>query len=77
MYAFAGKVYSGGTLRGFVRGNSMTEVKRQASMLCNRYYHAIDEMELHRYKNKEDGNIMFTRLNKKSPDNSIIRGKWR
>ena len=75
-HSFAGGVYSGGVLRGFIYGNSMTEIKRKASKLCNSYYHVIDEIKLHRCNNTENGVITFTRMNKKSPDNCIVRGKW-
>lgn len=76
MYSFAGKVYSGEVLRGHIYGNSMTEIKQKASKLCNNYHHAIDEIKLHRYNHAEDGIVTFVRINKKSPDNTIVRGKW-
>lgn len=73
---FAGKVYSDDILVGNISANNMTELKRKASTLCNRYCRAIDTMILHRVNDEEVDGIKFLRINKLSPNNEIVRGKW-
>ena len=74
---YAGKVYCADSLVGHICANSMTALKRKASTLCNRDYHVIDTMMLHRANDEEVDSIKFTRVNKLSPDNRVIRGVWR
>lgn len=72
---FAGKAYSGDAFAGHVRANSMRGLTRRASMLCNRYSKPVDKVILHQVAGKED-TLVLTRINKLSPNNTIIRGKW-
>lgn len=76
---FAGKVYTSNKeiLLGNICANSFVALKRRASTLCNGYYSAVDTMVLHRVNDEEVNSLTFTRINRKSPDNRIIRGQWK
>lgn len=74
---FAGKVYSGDILLGNICADSMTSLKKIASRKCNRYFKSIDTMVLHQANNKEVNNLTLVRVNRKSPNNTIIRGQWK
>lgn len=75
---FAGKVYSGDRLLGHVCADSLTTIKRMASQKCNGYNQAIDKMVLHRFDDKEyNPGVTFTRFNRISPNNTVIRGQWK
>lgn len=77
-YKYAGAVYSGNMLVGFVGGNVMKEIKRQASRMCNRHYCADDRMFLHRNEdNRRVGTIILTRQNHLKYNGEIVRGQWR
>lgn len=73
---FAGKVYSGNLFLGSICANSMSALKRNASRKCNEHFQAIDKMVLHRANDKDIKDLTFTRINRKSPNNTIIRGQW-
>lgn len=73
---YAGKVYAGDLFLGNVCANSMPVLKRNASRKCNGYFQAIDTMILHRADDKEIDGLTFTRINRKIPNNTIIRGEW-
>ncbi len=77
MNQYKGKVYSGGIVVADITGKNATELKRKASRICNNYDNYIDGLVVHVYNDTEmvDG-ITFARVNKKSPNNEIIRGKW-
>ena len=73
---YAGKVYSRDIFVGCVCANNITTLKRKASILCNNYYSNIDTMILHKADGKEIGELKFTRINKLSPNNEVVRGEW-
>lgn len=73
---FAGKLYAGNLFLGHVCANSLHVLKRIASQKCNRYFMAFDKMILHRADDKEVDELSFTRINRLSPDNTVIRGTW-
>ena len=74
---FAGKVYSGDILLGNICADSITSLKRKASRKCNGYFQEFDTMVLHRANNKEVNNLTLVRVNRKSPNNTIIKGQWK
>lgn len=74
MHLFEAKVYSGDIYLGWVKANDMSVLKRKASTLCNRYNKAIDTMFVTINGKKQE--IRYTRRNKLSPDNKVIRGTW-
>ena len=73
---YAGKLYSGDVYIGIVNANSMRGLTWRASMLCNRYNKPVDTMILHKAAGQEVNELRFTRHNKLSPNNQIIRGQW-
>lgn len=73
---FSGKVYSGDLFLGNICADSMPVLKRNASRKCNGHFQAIDTMVLYRANDKEIDGLTFTRVNRKSPNNTIIRGQW-
>ena len=73
---FAGKLYSGYILIGSICANDFTTLKRIASRKCNDYANPIDKMVLHRVNDQENGELTFIRINRLSPNNTVVRGKW-
>ena len=76
--AINNKVYN---YRGYIRrinkevfGNSLSSLKRQASIVANDYYNSLDEMDVY-FRGKK----MFClyRLNKKTPSGAWEAGEWR
>ena len=71
------KVYSGSKFLQELRGSSLPDLKRRATVLCDEHYNITDEL---RVSEVESECILhsckFTRINKKYPDNIIVRGKW-
>jgi len=66
------KVFTGNILIAEFTIANITQAKRTASKLCNNYYNATDTLLI------DIGNwhtSRFVRINKKSPDNKIVRGK--
>lgn len=63
-----GKLYGETITAKTIRG-----LKRKASVIANRIYNPIDEMEA------TDGKTTVTlyRINEKFPNNTIFRGEWR
>lgn len=53
--------------------NTLTALKRKASMLANRTAKVIDTM----YVTFPNGEYRFIRINKKAPWGEIQRGQWR
>lgn len=75
MNRFIAKVYSGGKYLETVEANTISTLKRKASLSCNHCYNSYDEMAV---EDTETGNcFMLTRINKKSPNNTIVFGSWR
>lgn len=74
---FAGKVYSRDIFCGDVCANDLPTLKRKASRMCNGYFSAYDTMVLHRINGEENGTVTFARINKLSPNNTVVRGQWR
>lgn len=74
---FAAKVYAGDIYLGKVSANSFPVLKRLASRKCNNYFKAIDTMTVYRVNDEDAENeIRFTRINRKAPNNTIVRGCW-
>lgn len=74
---FAGKLYAGSVFLGVVSADTLTGIKRIASKKCNNHYAVIDNLFLFRINNSESRCVTLSRINKKSPDNRIVRGKWK
>lgn len=63
---------------GKVSANSFSALKRLASKKCNNYFKAFDTMTVCRANDEDmEKEIRFTRANKKSPNNTIVRGCWK
>ena len=74
---FAAKVYAGDLYIGKVSANSFSALKRLASKKCNNYYHAVDTMAVYRANGEDTENeIRFTRRNRLTPNNTVVRGCW-
>lgn len=74
---FAAKVYAGGIYVGKVSANSFPILKRLASRKCNNYFRAVDTMSVYRANDEDtEKEIRFTRINRKAPNNTIVRGCW-
>ena len=74
MNRFIAKVYSGGKYLETVEANAISTLKRKASLSCNHCYNSYDEMAV---EDTETGNcFMLTRINKKSPNNTIVFVSW-
>ena len=74
---FAAKVYAGDLYIGKVSANSFPTLKRLASKKCNNYYHAVDTMAVYRANGEDTENeIRFTRRNRLTPNNTVVRGCW-
>lgn len=56
-----------------IHGETVAELKRKASRIANTYYNVFD----HLYIARGDILVHLMRTNKKAPDNTITRGKWR
>mgnify|MGYP007084303757 CR=1 FL=1 len=75
MDRFFAKVYSGGKYLETIEENDISTLKRRASFICNHGHNSYDEMVV---EDTETGNcFMLTRINKKSPNNTIVYGSWR
>ena len=75
MNRFIGKVYSGGKYLETVEANKISTLKRKASLCCNHCYNSYDEMAV---EDTEAGNsFILARINKKSPNNTIVFGSWK
>lgn len=75
---FAAKVYAGDIYVGKVSANSFPALKRLASGKCNNYFQVIDTMTVYRANDDDtEKEIRFTRINRKAPNNTIVRGCWR
>ena len=73
----AAKVYAGDIYVGKVSANSFPALKRLASRKCNNYYHAVDTMSVYRANDEDTENeIRFTRRNRLTPNNAVVRGCW-
>ena len=55
-----------------ITADSMTALKRKASRIANNYFNPIDTMKVSR----EGLEVTFHRINKKCPNNTIVRGQW-
>lgn len=74
---FQGFLYAGAVYLGFISANTMPAIKREASRLCNQHFAGIDKLVLVRANNKDlESRITYQRINKKTPDNTIVRGRW-
>ena len=57
---------------GTCEANTIGQIKRIASKLCNKYYNAADAFTV-MCKGKV---VAFYRFNQIYPDGTIVRGKW-
>ena len=55
-----------------IEAKSMSDLKRKASMIANRYYSTVDEMKVV----GDDWKLTMYRINKKTPWNTITYGGW-
>lgn len=57
-----------------INGKTITEIKRKASRIANKYCNTIDRMEV----TDQDRNIKctFRRFNRKYPNNTIEFSQW-
>ena len=77
MKYYIGEVHSGGKFIGMVSAVNIINLKRKASQLCNSYYNVIDTIEVNMYEDDDViGTARFTRINIKTPNDEIKRGKW-
>lgn len=74
---FKAKLYSGDKHIGEVCAKSIPALKRAASRKCNNYFNVVDEMVLMSVQPDCQVELKFTRINRKSPNNTIERGQWR
>lgn len=74
---FAGKVYAGDLYLGDINANCMTGLKQKASLLCNQHKKPTDTMLVYHANWMDIDEVKYTRINKLSPDNRIVRGSWR
>lgn len=76
MFKFYGTIYN-----RTITTNTLSDLKRKASRIANGYFSAVDKMDVvayhdsRKYENLEK--FTFLRINKKSPNNTIIYGQWR
>ena len=56
-----------------ITGKTITEIKRKASMIANNRFSTVDILEVR----TETATTLYYRRNKKCPNNTIERGKWR
>lgn len=62
----------------YVSANSFTQLKRLASRRANNDFNSIDTLRLTIEENGCNIAILnFTRINRKSPNNTIIYGAWK
>lgn len=75
---FAAKVYAGDIYVGKVSADTFPVLKKLASGKCNNYFKAVDTMVVYRANDEDmDQEIRFTRINRKTPNNNIVRGHWK
>lgn len=74
---FAARVYSGDLFLGSISSNSMKGLKSHASSLCNHYNKPIDTLIVYHADFVDIDEVKYTRINKVSPNNEIIRGTWK
>lgn len=60
-----------------IKAHSIRGLKTAASKKANATFNAVDTLEITHINGREVMEIPYTRINKKSPNNEIIRGKWR
>lgn len=74
---FVAKVYSGDKFVGVIHEETYKDCIRKATKLCNDHYNSVDRMYLGYYDGDDFiGEIYLFRINKKFPNNTIVRGKW-
>ena len=77
MRRYEARVYSGDTFVKFIETQSISTLKRLASIKCNNHYNTIDSMIVEVYEGKmQSANIRLNRINRKYPNNIIERGQW-
>lgn len=74
---FAAKVYSGDVYLGKISSNTMKGLKRHASLLCNNYNKPIDTLIVYHANFVDIDEVKYTRINKLSPNNTVVRGIWK
>ncbi len=58
-----------------VQAHTITSLKRKATMVANEFFNPIDEMQV--CYGPENMTLTYTRVNRKTPDNTIRRGQWK
>lgn len=74
---FEGKLYAGNLYLGIVAADTLPGLKRKASKKCNDHYAVMDNLFLYRINDQERKCVTLSRINKKSPNNRIVRGIWK
>lgn len=80
---YKGSVFTGNGYQnkhiGYIEADSLPVLKQKASRLCNGYFNSYDRLEViyHGEIITTEYIIVFRRYNKKYPNNTIIRDKWR
>ena len=74
---FAAKVYSGDVYLGKISSETMQGLKCRASSMCNNYNKPVDSLIVYHANSVDIDEVKYTRINKLSPNNEVIRGKWR
>lgn len=63
-----------------IKGKTFSLLKRAATIAANAAYNSIDTMvvwnDIDGVLTGRDKGMSFSRINRKSPDNRIIRGRW-
>lgn len=75
---YEGKLYSGDKYIGTIHGESTKSLKAVASQKCNGYFNVCDRLEVSIVgSNRLENPVVFSRINRICPNNTIARGRWR
>lgn len=66
--------YTAKIYRRDIYADSMSGLKRQASIIANDMQQPVDEMMVF---HPLYGSVKFIRINRKSPDGTFVPGKWK
>ena len=65
---------------GVTHAESLTQLKKNASRITNRYFSTLDKMEIS-FSDPKNSNrditLGYDRINRKAPNNTIVRGQWK
>lgn len=65
--------YKGYLYKQWIYGDTIAEMLRKATDIANNYKKVVDRLAI---VNSEGKVCIFTRINQRRIDNSVIRGKW-